>query len=84
MTKVIIVQKGGNLVSKNVNQLESEILYKSCGLRTNKDFEHRYTWKKDDDSYISLYARDDGTANMENKYDLPPPLDNVLFLIKCY
>jgi hypothetical protein len=82
MTKVIIVQKGGILLSKNVNQLEPDILYKSCGLRSAKDFDHRYTWKNNNESYVSLYARDDGKANMENKYDLPPPLDSVLFFNK--
>ena len=82
MTKIIIVQKGGNLVEKTTNQLEESSLYKKCGLRSDNDFEHRHTWQIKDDEYVSLYARDDGKANQENKYDLPPPLDNSLFFNK--
>jgi hypothetical protein len=82
MTKIIIVQKGGNLVEKTTNQLEETSLYKKCGLRSNNDFDHRHTWQVKNDEYISLFARDDGKANQENKYDLPPPLDNSLFFNK--
>ena len=28
---------------------------------------------------IELYAKNDGKANTENKYDFPPPIDNTLF-----
>ena len=82
MTKIIIVQKGGNLVEKSANQLEETSLYKKCGLRSDNDFDHRHTWQVKNDEYISLFARDDGKANQENKYDLPPPLDNSLFFNK--
>ena len=82
MTKIIIVQKGGNLVEKSANQLEETSLYKKCGLRSDNDFDHRHTWQVKTDEYISLFARDDGKANQENKYDLPPPLDNSLFFNK--
>mgnify|MGYP001311708562 CR=1 FL=1 len=82
MTKIIIVQKGGNLVSKNTNQVNESTLYKKCGLKNDDNFDHRHTWQVEEDGYISLYARDDGKANQENKYDLPPPLDNSLFFNK--
>ena len=81
MTKIIIVQKGGNLVSKNVNNLDESTFYKKCGLRNDNNFDHRHTWNVNG-VYVSLYARDDGKANQENKYDLPPPLDNNLFFNK--
>ena len=35
---------------------------------------------ENDDKYVSLYAKDSGKANTENKYELPPPLDNELYL----
>ena len=31
---------------------------------------------------ISLYGKDSGRAGMENKYELPPPVDNILFFGK--
>ena len=30
-----------------------------------------------------MYGKTDGKANMENKYDFPPPLDNKLFFGNC-
>ena len=32
---------------------------------------------------IELWARDNGIANTENKYDFPPPVDNDLFFGNC-
>jgi hypothetical protein len=32
---------------------------------------------------ISLYAKADGKANSENKYDFPPPVDTKLFFGSC-
>ena len=31
---------------------------------------------------VSVYGKDSGRAGMENKYDLPPPVDNILFFGK--
>ena len=32
---------------------------------------------------VELWARSDGQANQENKYDFPPPADNELFFGNC-
>ena len=32
---------------------------------------------------ISVYAKTDGRANSENKYDFPPPIDSALFFGSC-
>ena len=32
-----------------------------------------------ENNYISIYCKDKGRANSENKYDLPPPLDSNLY-----
>jgi hypothetical protein len=32
---------------------------------------------------VELWARSDGQANQENKYDFPPPADNELFFVNC-
>jgi hypothetical protein len=32
---------------------------------------------------VELWARHDGLANQENKYDFPPPADNELFFGNC-
>ena len=32
---------------------------------------------------VSVYAKTEGKANMENKYDFPPPIDSTLFFGSC-
>ena len=77
--KIIIIKKNGSLAEvdwkKNVS---IENIYKKCTFRTNKHFMKRHTWKINND-FVSLYAKDSGRANSENKFELPPPIDNVLY-----
>ena len=54
-------------------------VYKKCGFKRDKDVEKRHTWKHADNLFISVYARDSGRANTENKYELPPPIDKQLY-----
>ena len=61
---------------KNV---DLDCIYKKCGFRKNKDFCKRHTWKISDNEYVSVYAKDNGRATTENKYELPPPIDNRLY-----
>lgn len=90
MVKVIIVDKGCNLKSSDIKDFNKDMLYKKCNYRKKDDFSRRNTWKMNDDYYVSLYAKDKGRANSENKYDLPPPIDKDLYygsmlLVKhCY
>jgi len=77
--KCVVIDKKTN--KKNVN-LNTEDFYKKCGFRNNKDFEHRNSWKVKDngeEKYLSVFAKNKGRANTENKYELPPPIDNDLF-----
>ena len=79
VVKCVVIDKKTN--KKNVN-LNSDDFYKKCGFRNNKDFEHRNTWKVKDngeEKYLSVFAKNKGRANTENKYELPPPIDNDLF-----
>ena len=78
--KVVVVLKGGTLKEQNINVKESD-LYKKCNFKNDNDFSKRHTWKMDN-KYVSLYAKDSGKANTENKYELPPPLDNELYFGK--
>ena len=78
MVVVILVNKFGIVNEKNVNINNLNALDKKCGLNNNNYFDKHHTWKQDD-NYISLYAKNNGRANTENKYDFPPPCDNLLF-----
>jgi len=77
--KIIIIDKQTNL--KEVNNHNIHDLYKQCGFKKVNGFVKHHTWvvNIDKKTYkISLYGKDSGRAGMENKYELPPPVDSKL------
>jgi len=83
---IIIVERLGELKTLNVKDFKEEELYKKCGFKKAEDFvkQHEWTVKIDSKKYfIRLYAKSEGRANSENKYDFPPPVDNKLFFGSC-
>lgn len=91
MVQVISVEKAGTIKElrwdiKNIDYNDSDKvlsdLAKKAGLKSTKDFEHACTWELDDIS-IHLYGKIHGRANYENKYDFPPPVDEILFFGTC-
>lgn len=90
MTKIVLVDKTGNLSNVNVKSISRDILYKKCGFKKEKGFDKKTTWtvslKGDEEKEqhtVELWARDFGNANTENKYDFPPPCDTVLYFGSC-
>lgn len=86
MTLIIIVDKTGTLKSLNVKDYKEEELFKKGGFKKADGFIKHTDWsvKMDGQKYsIALYGKLDGKANMENKYDFPPPVDNLLFFGAC-
>jgi hypothetical protein len=86
MTQIIIVDKTGSLKSLNVKDYKEEELFKKAGFKKVDGFIKHTDWsvKMDGQKYsIALYGKLDGKANMENKYDFPPPVDNLLFFGAC-
>ena len=80
MVKVVIIEKLGNIKNSDFKNFDIENLHKKCNFRKKEHFELRHTWSLDKDNlFVSLFAKDKGRANSENKYDLPPPLDNKLY-----
>lgn len=80
MVKLIIVDKVKNKKSTDVKKFNIEELYKKCNLRKSDYFGKKHTWKIDKyNCYISVFAKDNGRANSENKFELPPPVDNVIY-----
>lgn len=79
MVKVVIVEKGGSVKDSVVKDLTEDSLYKKCGFRKSTDFSKRALWKYSQTENVSLYAKKKGRAGSENKYDLPPPIDNDLY-----
>ena len=83
---IIIVDKGTTLKTLTVKDYKVEELYKKCGFKKADDFTLQVEWpvKLDGQRYlIQMYGKLEGKANMENKYDFPPPVDTQLFFGAC-
>jgi len=83
---IIIVEKSGSLKSLTVKDYKEEELYKKCGFKQPDGFTKQTEWgiKLEGKKYIvSVYAKTEGRANTENKYDFPPPVDTLLFFGNC-
>jgi len=77
---ILIVEKTGNIKESKIKSPEE--IYKKCGFKTPKDFEHQTTWSVEcynEIINIRLYGKMTGRANSENKYEFPPPVDNELY-----
>ena len=83
---IIIVEKLGTLKELTVKEFKEEDLFKKCGFKKGDDFVRQTEWslKLDGKKYlVALYAKTEGKANTENKYDFPPPVDTKLFFGAC-
>ena len=66
------------------------LLSKKCGFRNPEGFTCCHTWRYRNKHssaaapaakyiYVDIWAKSDGRAGQENKYELPPPIDEHLF-----
>jgi hypothetical protein len=84
MPSFIIVEKSGSL--KNAKTTDLVDLYKKCGFKTADGFSLAHAWSvefNDTEYKMEVYGKVTGRANTENKYEFPPPIDNVLFFGSC-
>lgn len=82
MVNLVLVEKNGEVVETKMKDFNFDALYKKCKFRKPDGFSRKTIWKVklNAEVYrIALYARDFGKAGMENKYDLPPPVDQTLY-----
>lgn len=77
MVKVVFVSKDASLNEKSVKNLDLKTLHVKCNVKQDS-FAKRHTWKVKG-AYYSVYAKDTGRHSSENKYDLPPPVDEELY-----
>jgi hypothetical protein len=83
---VIIIEKTGVPKSLLIKEFNETDLFKKCGFKKSEDFVKQTEWNIKMDGkkyYVGLYAKSDGRANSENKYDFPPPVDSKLFFGSC-
>jgi len=82
----VIVEKVGSLKSLTIKDYKEEELYKKCGFKKPDGFSKQTEWgiKLDGKKYlVAVFAKTEGKANTENKYDFPPPVDTTLFFGNC-
>ena len=91
MVTCVIIDKYGKITDEKLKDSSLETIAKKCKFRKYENFEVRHTWKlkiNKKSVYVSVFSKNNGRANNENKYDLPPPLDNELYFgsiaIVCY
>ena len=83
---VLLVDKTGAIKPLNIQEYKEDELYKKCGFKKPDYFskQHEWTVKVDKKKYmVSVFAKTEGKANTENKYDFPPPIDTTLFFGSC-
>ena len=86
MTSIVLIEQNGNIKHVKTKELTKDTLYKKCGFRSNENFERTTTWEVEHNKemfVIELWAKTEGKANNENKYDFPPPVDNSLYYGTC-
>jgi len=82
MVKLVIINCTGEMKTLAVNSLNYDELYKKCKFRKKDGFEKHHTWKlkwESADIFIHLFAKTEGRHTIINKYELPPPMDKILF-----
>jgi len=83
---IVIVERLGTLKSLTIKDFKEEELYKKCGFKKPENFIKQTEWNAKYEGkkyYVEVFAKSDGRANSENKYDFPPPIDNKLFFGNC-
>ena len=82
MVRIIIINKNGECKEHVVKKIIFNELYKKCGFKNNNNFDKRITWNTTLNKkkiFINVFAKNNGRANNENKFDFPPPIDNDLY-----
>jgi hypothetical protein len=86
MPSIIIVEKLGTIKSVSMKTFVESELYKKAALKTPDGFKCYTNWGVEYNKIqytVYLYGKTSGRANSENKYEFPPPVDNVLFFGNC-
>lgn len=86
MPSVLIVDKSCNIKASVITKFSEEDLYKKAGFKSPNGFSKHSSWNLTilNETYvIELYGKITGRAGQENKYEFPPPADNILFFGTC-
>jgi len=83
---IIIVERNATLKNLSIKDFKEDDLFKKCGFKKPDGFVKQNQWSINLHGVkyiIDVYAKTEGRANNENKYDFPPPIDTKLFFGNC-
>lgn len=83
MKTAVLIEKNGNIKNISLKSFSKEEICKKAGFKSMNGFDCHHIWKLNDNTSIQLYGKQIGRANQENKYEFPPPVDNILFFGSC-
>jgi hypothetical protein len=81
-SRILIVEKTGIIKETTIKTYVEADLYKKAGFKSADGFKQIHQWAFPGE-LISLYGKSSGRAGQENKYDFPPPVDEILFFGSC-
>lgn len=85
-TTIIVVERNGDLRVSPITEYSQAELCKKCKCKPSPEFGLHAEWAysgSDDRFVVELWARENGAAGQENKYEFPPPVDTSLFFGAC-
>jgi hypothetical protein len=83
---ILIIEKNATIKALSIKNFKIDELYKKCGFKKSENFIKQVDWSTKYEGKkinIEVFAKTDGRANSENKYDFPPPIDKLLFFGSC-
>jgi len=88
MITLLVVEKNGDIKETEMKKdmITSDELAKKCKFKKYEGFCKRAEWGYNIQNFkifVEMWAKDDGMANQENKYEFPPPLDHDLYFGAC-
>ena len=80
----LLISSSGKIKEIMIKSKEEDY-YKLVNLNNSDGFELKHKWSVElDKKYnIQVYARTNGKAGTENKFEFPPPIDQELFFGSC-
>lgn len=84
MVSILVVDKTGKVSELSIKTYDETTLFKKAGFKVNTDFKLQHTFNAlSVPCTVSVYGKTTGKSNVINKYDFPPPIDNVIFYGNC-
>lgn len=85
---LLVVEKNGDIKETEMKKdmITSDELAKKCKFKKYEGFCKRAEWGYNIQNFkifVEMWAKNDGMANQENKYEFPPPLDHDLYFGAC-